>query len=169
MDGQQWLAERFAEHRGHLRAVAYRMLGSLSEADDALQEAWLRADRAHTAEVRNLAGWLTTIVARVCLNMLRSRAHRQEEPLDTQAADPLLGPAAGNPEAEVEMADSVGGGAAGGARQAEPGRAGGVRAARSVRGAVRGDRPLAGTLTRGDPAAGQPGASPGQGGARAAP
>ncbi|MEV4807767.1 sigma-70 family RNA polymerase sigma factor [Nonomuraea sp. NPDC049421] len=109
MDGQQWLAERFAEHRGHLRAVAYRMLGSLSEADDALQEAWLRADRAHTAEVRNLAGWLTTIVARVCLNMLRSRAHRQEEPLDTEAADPLLGPAAvGNPEAEVEMADSVG-------------------------------------------------------------
>ncbi|MEV4566824.1 sigma-70 family RNA polymerase sigma factor [Nonomuraea sp. NPDC049419] len=109
MDGQQWLAERFAEHRGHLRAVAYRMLGSLSEADDALQEAWLRAGRAHTAEVQNLAGWLTTIVARVCLNMLRSRAHRQEEPLDMQAADPLLGPAAvGNPEAEVEMADSVG-------------------------------------------------------------
>ncbi|MET8864153.1 sigma-70 family RNA polymerase sigma factor [Nonomuraea sp. NPDC004580] len=109
MDGQQWLAERFAEHRGHLRAVAYRMLGSLSEADDALQEAWLRAGRAHTAEVQNLAGWLTTIVARVCLNMLRSRAHRQEEPLDTQVADPLLGPAAvGNPEAEVEMADSVG-------------------------------------------------------------
>lgn len=109
MDEQHWLAERFAEHRSHLRAVAFRMLGSLSEADDALQEAWLRASRADVSQVHNLAGWLTTVVARVCLNMLRSRGNRREQPLDLQAADPLLGPAlAGNPEQEAEMADSVG-------------------------------------------------------------
>ncbi|MFG3437530.1 sigma-70 family RNA polymerase sigma factor [Nonomuraea sp. NPDC047897] len=109
MDGHGWLAERFTEQRAQLRAVAYRMLGSLSEADDALQEAWLRACRADAGEVRNLAGWLTTVVARVCLNMLRSREHRREEPLDLQVADPLLGPApGGDPEQEAVMADSVG-------------------------------------------------------------
>ncbi|GAA2440868.1 sigma-70 family RNA polymerase sigma factor [Actinomadura vinacea] len=109
MNDNDWLAERFAEHRPHLRAVAYRMLGSLSEADDALQDAWLRADRADLGDVRNLAGWLTTVVARVCLNMLRSREHRREESLDVQAADPLLDPASGgNPEHEAVMADSVG-------------------------------------------------------------
>ncbi|TDE47918.1 sigma-70 family RNA polymerase sigma factor [Nonomuraea mesophila] len=109
MDEQHWLAERFAEHRSHLRAVAFRMLGSLSEADDALQEAWLRASRADVGQVDNMAGWLTTVVARVCLNMLRSRGQRREEPLDIQAADPMLGPAsAGDPEHEVVMADSVG-------------------------------------------------------------
>ncbi|MCF6471478.1 sigma-70 family RNA polymerase sigma factor [Nonomuraea sp. MG754425] len=108
MDEHDRLAERFTEHRSHLRAVAYRMLGSLSEADDALQEAWLRASRAEVGQVRNLAGWLTTVVARVCLNMLRSREQRGEEPLDAQA-DPLLGPASGgDPEQEAVMADSVG-------------------------------------------------------------
>ncbi|MFC4122806.1 sigma-70 family RNA polymerase sigma factor [Nonomuraea zeae] len=109
MDEQHWLTERFDEHRSHLRAVAFRMLGSVSEADDALQDAWLRASRADVGQVQNIAGWLTTVVARVCLNMLRSRGNRHEEPLDIQAADPLLGPASiGNPEQEVVMADSVG-------------------------------------------------------------
>jgi RNA polymerase sigma factor (sigma-70 family) len=108
VDEHLWLTERFTEHRSHLRAVAFRMLGSLSEADDALQEAWLRAGRADVGQVRNIAGWLTTVVARVCLNMLRSRGNRHEEPL-LEGADALLGPAAtGNPEQEVVMADSVG-------------------------------------------------------------
>src|SRR5881275_3296258 len=78
MDESEWLAERFEEHRAHLRAVAYRMLGSLAEADDAVQDAWLRLSRSGTSEVENLGGWLTTIVARVCLNMLRSRNVRRE-------------------------------------------------------------------------------------------
>jgi RNA polymerase sigma factor (sigma-70 family) len=109
VDEHHWLTERFTEHRSHLRAVAFRMLGSLSEADDALQDAWLRASRADVSQVQNIAGWLTTVVARVCLNMLRSRGNRHEEPLDIQAADPLLGPASiGNPEQEAVMADSVG-------------------------------------------------------------
>ncbi|MFB4279149.1 MULTISPECIES: sigma-70 family RNA polymerase sigma factor [unclassified Nonomuraea] len=109
MNEDEWLAERFGEHRSHLRAVAYRMLGSLSEADDALQEAWLRASRADVGQVHNLAGWLTTVVARVCLNMLRSREHRREDPLDVHEADPLLGPASGgDPEQEAVLADSVG-------------------------------------------------------------
>ncbi|NDU71839.1 sigma-70 family RNA polymerase sigma factor [Actinomadura sp. DSM 109109] len=109
MNGDDWLADRFAEHRPHLRSVAYRMLGSLSEADDALQEAWLRAGRADTSEIENPVGWLTTVVARVCLNMLRSRAQRREEPLDVQADGPVPGssPVAG-PEQEAVMADSVG-------------------------------------------------------------
>ena len=80
-----WLAERFEEHRTHLRAVAYRMLGSLAEADDAVQEAWLRLSRSDTSGVENLGGWLTTVVARVCLDMLRSRKSRREEPLDAHA------------------------------------------------------------------------------------
>jgi RNA polymerase sigma factor (sigma-70 family) len=77
-----WLAQRFEEHRTHLKAVAYRMLGSLSEADDAVQEAWLRLSRSDTSDIENLGGWLTTVVARVCLNVLRSRRSRREEPLD---------------------------------------------------------------------------------------
>src|SRR5262252_7326241 len=81
MSEQDWLAERFEEQRPRLRAVAYRMLGSLSEADDAVQEAWLRLSRADTSEVENLGAWLTTVVVRVCLDMLRSRAARREEPL----------------------------------------------------------------------------------------
>ena len=82
MDERDWLAERFEEHRSHLRAVAYRMLGSVSEADDAVQEAWLRLSRADTSNVENLGGWLTRVVARVCLDMLRSRKSRREESLD---------------------------------------------------------------------------------------
>jgi RNA polymerase sigma-70 factor (ECF subfamily) len=109
MDEQQWLAERFEEHRTRLRAVAYRMLGSLSEADDAVQDAWLRVSRADTREVENLAAWLTTIVARVSLNMLRSRNTRREQPLDVHVPDPIVDSADGtDPEHEALLADSVG-------------------------------------------------------------
>jgi RNA polymerase sigma-70 factor (ECF subfamily) len=109
MTDQQWLAERFEEHRSRLRAVAYRMLGSLSEADDAVQDAWLRVSRADTSEVENLGAWLTTIVARVALNTLRSRTTRREQPLDVHVPDPVVDPADGtNPEHEALLADSVG-------------------------------------------------------------
>ncbi|WP_405889315.1 sigma-70 family RNA polymerase sigma factor [Streptomyces sp. NBC_00133] len=109
MDENTLLIERFEEDRTHLRAVAYRMLGSLSEADDAVQEAWLRLSRADTSEVENLTGWLTTVVSRVCLNMLRSREHRREDPLDMQVPDPALGHEDGrDPEQEALLADSVG-------------------------------------------------------------
>ncbi len=109
MDQDAWLTGRFEEHRTRLRAVAYRMLGSLSEADDAVQEAWLRLRRADTGSVENLAAWLTTVVARVCLNMLRSRESRREEPLDVHLPDPIIGRADGvDPEHEVLLADAVG-------------------------------------------------------------
>jgi RNA polymerase sigma-70 factor (ECF subfamily) len=109
MDERTWLAERFEGNRPHLRAVAYRMLGSLSDADDAVQEAWQRLSRADTSAVENLAGWLTTVVARVCLNMLRSRDNRREEPLDVRVPDPIVGPEPGvDPEHEAVLADSVG-------------------------------------------------------------
>jgi RNA polymerase sigma factor (sigma-70 family) len=110
MDERDWLAERFEEHRGRLRAVAYRMLGSLSEADDAVQEAWLRLSRTDTREVDNLGGWLTTVVARVSLNMLRSRRRRGEEPLDeVHVPEPIVDRADGtDPEHEALLADSVG-------------------------------------------------------------
>jgi RNA polymerase sigma-70 factor (ECF subfamily) len=109
MDEQEWLARQFEEHRRHLRAVAYRMLGSLSEADDAVQDTWLRLSRANTSEVENLGGWLTTVVARVALNMLRSRNTRREQPLDVHVPDPVIDPADGtNPEHEALLADSVG-------------------------------------------------------------
>jgi RNA polymerase sigma-70 factor (ECF subfamily) len=109
MTDQEWLAERFEEHRHRLRAVAYRMLGSLSEADDAVQDAWLRVSRADAREVENLGAWLTTIVARVALNMLRSRNTRREQPLDVHVPDPIVDPADGtNPEHEALLADSVG-------------------------------------------------------------
>jgi RNA polymerase sigma factor (sigma-70 family) len=109
MTDQQWLAERFEEHRSRLRAVAYRMLGSLSEADDAVQDAWLRVSRAETSEVENLGAWLTTIVARVALNMLRSRNTRREQPLDVRVPDPIVDPADGtDPEHEALLADSIG-------------------------------------------------------------
>jgi RNA polymerase sigma-70 factor, ECF subfamily len=109
MDERDWLAQRFEEQRTHLRAVAYRMLGSLSEADDAVQEAWLRLNRTDTTEVDNLAGWLTTVVARVSLNMLRSRKVRREEPLDVHLPDPIIDrPGGTNPEHEALLADSVG-------------------------------------------------------------
>src|SRR5215467_5618459 len=102
MKDQQWLAERFEEHRGRLRAVAYRMLGSLTEADDAVQEAWLRLSRVGGDEVRNLGGWLTTVVGRVCLDMLRSRASRGEEPLDARVPDPIVSSGDGaDPEHEA--------------------------------------------------------------------
>jgi RNA polymerase sigma factor (sigma-70 family) len=105
----EWLADRFEEHRAHLRAVAYRMLGSLTEADDAVQDAWLRLSRAGTGEVGNLGGWLTTIVARVCLNMLRSRNLRREEPLGVHVPDPIISPYQElQPEEEALLADSVG-------------------------------------------------------------
>jgi RNA polymerase sigma factor (sigma-70 family) len=100
------LAERFEAHRPHLRAVAYRMLGSAAEADDAVQEAWLRASRAGADDVDNLGGWLTTVVARVCLNQLRSRRARPEAPLDDQAAE--LADGGPDPEAEAVLADAVG-------------------------------------------------------------
>ncbi|MEV4452717.1 RNA polymerase sigma factor SigJ [Streptomyces mirabilis] len=103
------LADRFQEHRGRLRAVAYRMLGSLSEADDAVQEVWLKLGRTDVGEIRNLAGWLTTVVGRVCLDLLRTRAARREEPLDTYVPDPLVSPLERiDPEQEVLLADSVG-------------------------------------------------------------
>jgi RNA polymerase sigma factor (sigma-70 family) len=109
MDDNEWMVERFEEHRAHLRAVAYRMLGSLSEAEDAVQEAWLRLSRADTSEVENLGGWLTTVVARVCLNMLRSRTTRREEPLDAHVPDPIVGlEHRADPEEQVLLADSVG-------------------------------------------------------------
>ncbi|MGH3864045.1 sigma-70 family RNA polymerase sigma factor [Actinokineospora sp.] len=103
------LTERFEQDRPHLRAVAYRMLGSLSEAEDAVQETWLRADRADTGDVENLTGWLTTVVARVCLNLLRSRETRREDPFETLLSDPVASAdAGGEPERESELADSVG-------------------------------------------------------------
>ncbi len=98
--------EAFEEHRPHLRAVAYRMLGSLTEADDAVQEAWLRMDRADVGDVRNLRGWLTTVVARICLDMLRARSARPEEPLDE--ANAIAAPDAVDPEQEAVLADSIG-------------------------------------------------------------
>jgi len=105
-----WLAERFEECRNHLRAVAYRMLGSTSEADDAVQEAWLRLSRADTSGVKNLRGWLTTVVGRVCLDMLRSRRSRREEPLGARVPDPIVSrqEAGIDPEHEALLADSVG-------------------------------------------------------------
>jgi RNA polymerase sigma factor (sigma-70 family) len=109
MAERDWLAERFEEHRAHLRAVAYRMLGSLSEADDAVQEAWLRLSRTDTNKVENLGGWLTTVVARVSLNMLRSRNVRREEPIGVRMPDPIVDRADGtDPEHEALLADSVG-------------------------------------------------------------
>ena len=92
MDENEWLADRFEEHRAHLRAVAYRMLGSLTEADDAVQDTWLRLSRADASEVENLGAWLTTIVARVSLNLLRSRNTRREEPLSVHLPDPVIRP-----------------------------------------------------------------------------
>ncbi|HET8780004.1 MAG TPA: RNA polymerase sigma factor SigJ [Agromyces sp.] len=103
------LAERFEAHRGHLRAVAYRMLGSLSEADDAVQETWLRASRAGTGDVENLGGWFTTVLARICLNLLRSRRTRAEQPYGVHMPDPIVSRADGaDPEQQAVIADSVG-------------------------------------------------------------
>src|SRR5512145_605607 len=120
MSERDYLAERFEEHRTHLRAVAYRMLGSVGEVDDAVQEAWLRLSRTDAAEIENLGGWLTTVVARVCLDMLRSRQSRREEPLTPDAPEPAAAGPRGrrsilsarseskDPEQEALLADSVG-------------------------------------------------------------
>src|SRR5215510_4313991 len=105
MGDDQWLAERFEEHRDHLRTVAYRMLGSQAEADDAVQEAWLRLSRVDAGEIQNLGGWLTTVTARVCLNLLRARRSRPEDALDVvHLPDPEVSP----PEDEAMQADAVG-------------------------------------------------------------
>ena len=109
MADQQLLAQRFEEQRGHLRAVAYRMLGSLAEADDAVQEAWLRLSRSDTSDVVNLAAWLTTVTGRICLDMLRSRTARREDPLDVHLPDPVITyDDGGDPEHEALTADAVG-------------------------------------------------------------
>ncbi|MGN9762410.1 RNA polymerase sigma factor SigJ [Streptomyces sp. SD31] len=110
MNDTDLLARRFEEHRGHLKAVAYRMLGSMAEAEDAVQEAWLKLSRSDADDIENLGGWLTTVVGRVCLDMLRSRTRRHEEPLDdTFVPDPVIRPLSTiDPEQEVLQADSVG-------------------------------------------------------------
>jgi len=111
MDENEWLADRFEEHRAHLQAVAYRMLGSLTEADDAVQDTWLRLNRSRADGVDNLGGWLTTVVARVCLNLLRSRNARREESLTALGArvpDAIISPEALQPDAEALLADSIG-------------------------------------------------------------
>lgn len=109
MDKHNWLAEQFEVNRPHLETVAYRMLGSLSEAEDAVQESWLRLSRVDTGTINNLGGWLTTVVARVCLDMLRSRKSRREESLDLETSEPLVSLDDGSdPEHEAVMADSVG-------------------------------------------------------------
>ena len=140
MDENEWLADRFEEYRPHLRAVAYRMLGSLADADDAVQDTWLRVSRADASQVDNLGGWLTTIVARICLNMLRARNTRREESLDDRLPDPLI-----STEAAATGAGSVAGRLcqprpAGRARYARAGRAARVRASRHVPVALLRDR-----------------------------
>src|SRR3954468_16721638 len=109
MNEREYLADRFEEHRTHLRAVAYRMLGAPGEVDDAVQEAWLRLSRTDPAAIDNLGGWLTTVVARVCLDMLRSRQSRREEPFTPDAPEPVAaGTPGSSPEHEAVLADSVG-------------------------------------------------------------
>ena len=109
MAEHEWLADKFEENRGHLRAVAYRMLGTLNEADDAVQEAWLRLSRSDAGAIENLGGWLTTVVSRVCLDLLRSRSWRKEEALDAQPAEPVaIREGKRDPEQETLLADSIG-------------------------------------------------------------
>ena len=109
MEDHEWFAKRFEENRAHLRAVGYRMLGSLSEADDAVQEAWVRLSRSDTSGIENLGGWLTTVLGRVCLDMLRSRKSRREEPLGARLPEPIISREDGiDPEHEALVADSVG-------------------------------------------------------------
>jgi RNA polymerase sigma factor (sigma-70 family) len=109
MDQSEWLSAEFEAQRTHLGAVAYRMLGSVAEAEDAVQDTWLRVSRAGADDVDNLGGWMTTVLARVCLNMLRSRARRREEPLEYHVPDPVVSPEGGpQPEAEALLADSIG-------------------------------------------------------------
>ena len=108
MNDSDFLARRFEEHRGHLKAVAYRMLGSLTDADDAVQEAWLRLARSEAEDIDNLGGWLTTVVGRVCLDLLRSRRQRREDPLGDRLPDPVVTDEVADPEHQVLTADSVG-------------------------------------------------------------
>src|SRR5256885_4891913 len=109
MDEHDWLAKQFEAERTHLRAVAYRMLGSLTEAEDAVQESWLHRSRSDTSGVENLGGWLTTVVARICLDMLRSRNSRREEPLEASVPEPITSREGGiDPEQEALLADSIG-------------------------------------------------------------
>ncbi len=109
MQDSDWLTRSFQQQRDHLRDVAYRMLGSLAEAEDAVQETWLRLARSDASGIDNLAGWLTTVTSRVCLDMLRARAARREQPFDVHVPDPVLGPAdEGDPEHQALLADSVG-------------------------------------------------------------
>src|SRR2546421_413592 len=108
MDQHRWLTDRFEEHRPRLRGVAYRMLGSISEAEDAVQEAWLRLTRIDPAAVDNLGAWLTTVVSRVCLDTLRSRKSRREEPIETVTEPRMTHGAGADPESEALLADSVG-------------------------------------------------------------
>src|SRR6187455_2211691 len=108
MPTPDWLAEQFEQHRAHLRAVAYRMLGSASEAEDAVQESWIRLGRTDVSAVENLRAWLTTVVSRVCLDMLRTRASRREDPLDTHVPDPVITRADSDPESDAVLAESVG-------------------------------------------------------------
>jgi RNA polymerase sigma factor (sigma-70 family) len=108
MDEHELLAERFEANRTHLRAVAYRMLGSVAEADDAVQESWLRLSRSDSTEIENLGGWLTTVVARVCLDMLRTRKSRREEPVGAHLSETIMAGDAVDPEDEVMLADSIG-------------------------------------------------------------
>ena len=162
MDERDYLADRFEANRPHLRAVAYRMLGSVNEADDAVQEAWLRLNRSDTSAIENLGGWLTTVVARVSLDMLRSRTSRREQPLGTHVPQPI-----------VSREDDVDPEHAGAARRlrrpcparrprdAASRRAARVRAARHVRRAVRRDRPDRGPLPDRRTAAREPRAAPG--------
>lgn len=108
-DRREWAAERFEENRAHLRAVAYRMLGSMADVDDAVQETWLRLSRSDAGGIENLGGWLTTVVARVCLDMLRSRRLRREEALEVRVPEPIVSREGdANPEYEALLADSVG-------------------------------------------------------------
>ena len=147
MDGQSWLTERFEQNRPRLRGVAYRMLGSLSEAEDAVQEAWLRLNRTDTATVENLDGWLTTVVSRVSLDILRSRKSRREEPMGAHFAEPSVARGEGaDPESEAMLADSVGVALLVVLDTFTPAERLAFRPARSVRHAVRRDRFDRGTV-----------------------
>ena len=139
VDSEQ-LAEQFEAHRAHLRAVAYRMLGSASEAEDAVQESWIRLGRADVSDVENLRAWLTTVVARVCLDMLRTRTSRREDSLDTYVPDPVITRADGDPESRCDACRLGRTRAPRGAGDPRAGRAPRLRAARRVRDDVRRDR-----------------------------
>ena len=165
MPTPEWLAEQFEQHRAHLRAVAYRMLGSASEADDAVQESWIRLGRTDVSGVENLRAWLTTVVARVCLDMLRTRASRREDPLDVHVPDPVITRADADPESERDARRLGRTRAARGTGDPRAGGAARIRAPRRVRHDVRRDRADRRPLARGGASAREPRAAsrPGQG------